>query len=369
MDIFFTLMVPLEMLLVNLRTLDRCLTKKRSSFFTYGCMALFIVVYISSTFMIISQTPGFGTGNGLFVFFGFLFLFPVMALYRTSVLEVICISCTSWIYTFLLFSLSVQGAYLLLPYSMARSAFYIQTVLYILTLYFFDKAVRERFIHMLRHMSRQNSHFLMWVGILWFFTVFIMNLSFVHSDIPALRPVALLSLALCIYVSYRYIYRLVISSQTIQNLEHIAYYDNLTQLRSRTMLYNDAEGFFSKEIPFHLIFMDLNNFKSINDEFGHAAGDDYLAFFAKEIKTRLGDNGGFYRISGDEFVCIHTTEEIEAFLTSFDTLPSHLPDTEVPFLGFSYGIARHPQDGETLEVLLEVADSRMYDMKKGAKRE
>lgn len=201
----------------------------------------------------------------------------------------------------------------------------------------------------------------MWVSIFWFWELFILNLCFIYSDALFLKPIALLSSVICIYLSYRYIYHVIIGQDTIKTLERIAYRDELTKLRSRVAFYDDAAELLQLQKPFSLVFIDLDQFKSINDNFGHNIGDEYLAFFAGQVQQRLGKGGHLYRISGDEFVCIFQSGDIFAFIDSLSGLPTHLPrHSDVKFLGFSYGIAEYPKDGTVLEELLQASDQRMY---------
>jgi len=157
------------------------------------------------------------------------------------------------------------------------------------------------------------------------------------------------------------------SRKTIQNLESIAYRDELTQLRTRVILSKDVEALISRKVPFCLIFLDLNALKSINDRYGHRVGDQYIAFFAHEIKIRIGNRGGFYRIAGDEFVCVFSERGLDEFLETITTLPAKMTDSQVDFLGFCHGIATFPQNGCTVDSLLEYADSQMYEMKRAIK--
>jgi diguanylate cyclase (GGDEF)-like protein len=204
----------------------------------------------------------------------------------------------------------------------------------------------------------------MWMTMMWFWMAMILNLSFVYPDIWAFQILSFVSIVVSALSSFRYIYLQAISDETIQELEEIAFRDEITQLRSRAVLTRDVEDFISRQIPFHVVFCDLDNFKSVNDQYGHSVGDQYLTFFAYEIKLRLGNRGGFYRIAGDEFVCIFVDPDIKAFLDEIVALPAYLPNSNIKFLGFSHGVAYYPTDGDSIEQLLECADQRMYVMKR-----
>jgi diguanylate cyclase (GGDEF)-like protein len=116
-------------------------------------------------------------------------------------------------------------------------------------------------------------------------------------------------------------------------------------------------------MPFSVVFMDLDRFKSVNDEHGHAEGDEYLKNFARTIEGMYKEYGNLYRMSGDEFVLIHTSpdntrlcHEIEQF--DFKGDPGRA------FLGVSVGCAHYPDDATTVSELLHIADTNMYQVKK-----
>jgi len=368
-DLVVMQLAPLEMLFVNLFAIHKCSQRKYSRSRTYLTLGLFSCALLSATYPIVVNLPDFGRGNGLFVFFGILFIVPIKLLYRGSVVKIATIACYSWTYTFLLFALSIRINYLLnIPEKkFALTALMTQTILYIITFRKFYIILRTRFVYILEHIGKSESVALMWMTMMWFWMVFIANLSFAYPNLRLFQVLSLLTLVLCVLSSFRYIYLQINCGETIQKLEEIAYNDNLTQLRSRMVLNSDAQDLISRKIPFYLIFFDLNDFKSINDLYGHLAGDRYLAFFAHEIKTRTGNRGGFYRIGGDEFVCLLLEDNLATYLKEITTLPRTVPNLQIKFLGFSFGVATYPKDGDSVELLLQCADQRMYRMKRSVK--
>ncbi len=117
-----------------------------------------------------------------------------------------------------------------------------------------------------------------------------------------------------------------------------------------------------------LIYIDLDDFKPINDRLGHAAGDAMLAEFASRLKDTLRECDVPARIGGDEFVvCCRIGEPedtgllLERLLPRL-TAPMEIEDESIaPVL--SLGVALWPQDAETLEELMDVADQAMYQAK------
>ncbi len=149
--------------------------------------------------------------------------------------------------------------------------------------------------------------------------------------------------------------------------------DELTLLPNRRGFLNMAEHYLDLCIRQHLnaklVFIDLDNFKAINDNFGHAAGDRVLKDFAKLIQGFCRKADLYGRLSGDEFVVLLTdlnTSECESImlrlLRAFNYLPTSF-DNKVQ-LGFSYGIADFSgQQPCSLTKLLAIADSQMYTKK------
>lgn len=151
-------------------------------------------------------------------------------------------------------------------------------------------------------------------------------------------------------------------------------YDSLTGLMNRgyfNIIFEDRLSLARRHNQMlSVIMFDLDGLKIINDNFGHAAGDQYLGHFAKFINTQFRSSDTFARIGGDEFLGIFSTTDpitLKKKMTLLQTLYTELPiDFEDnTFYGrFSYGIATFPIDADTIDGLLTVADIKMYQDKK-----
>ena len=122
-----------------------------------------------------------------------------------------------------------------------------------------------------------------------------------------------------------------------------------------------------------LLVFDLDDFKPVNDLYGHAAGDVVLRQVAHTLSAQLRRNEVLYRIGGDEFslVLINASDEeikmlAERIVTTIDQLDFTF-DGEVAHVGCSLGIARYPNDANTLQKLQQYADQAMYVAKKMGK--
>ncbi|MCY7306132.1 MAG: EAL domain-containing protein [Rhodoferax sp.] len=157
-----------------------------------------------------------------------------------------------------------------------------------------------------------------------------------------------------------------------QRIETLAYRDVLTGLPNRLMLAQRVDDALRmaerKGGRFAVFFLDLDRFKNINDSMGHAFGDRVLVEVASRIKGCLRDVDTLCRLGGDEFVVFlqeadaHGAEVgaqriLQALSQSFQI------DTLNLSVGCSIGVALYPEDGKTLDELIQFADTAMYRVK------
>jgi diguanylate cyclase (GGDEF)-like protein len=115
--------------------------------------------------------------------------------------------------------------------------------------------------------------------------------------------------------------------------------------------------------------MDLDEFKQINDMFGHAEGDNVLKIFAKQISNECRESDLFARLGGDEFVILFintTTNATKETITRLQqSLNKHKQKTNNSYdISFSYGmVSFDPNKHHTIKALLEDGDSQMYQHK------
>ncbi len=154
-------------------------------------------------------------------------------------------------------------------------------------------------------------------------------------------------------------------------IQHLAYNDTLTGLPNRAMLYEQCDKIFAEErFPLQngaIIFMDLDDFKTINDTKGHTFGDQVLINLAAELKGKIKYDA-IARIGGDEFIFILEDCDIRLVNKTAKEIVSlvHAPRTVKDYefvLSCSVGIAMFPEDGTEIETLLMKADSAMYQAK------
>ena len=148
----------------------------------------------------------------------------------------------------------------------------------------------------------------------------------------------------------------------------------LTGLYNRKFLFNINKIWIEenrrKNFSFALVFIDLDNFKPINDSFGHEEGDKVLKEVASILKKNFRERDFIIRLGGDEFIVLIDLQNthINNIEKMIESLRKKIEEKLGKYnLSFSYGIAIYPQDGKDLSTLLEKADIRMYEQKKKRK--
>ena len=163
-----------------------------------------------------------------------------------------------------------------------------------------------------------------------------------------------------------------------EKLKHIATHDTLTGLlnRSSFMEFLDHKSQLSRMQPveFSLMFIDLDGFSDVNDNFGHAAGDFLLVEIGRRIQSHLRKNNDIVaRIGGDEFAIVFDgTTNREHIQVMADRLTRSIAepvqsDENCYRISASIGVSFFPQHSNDPETLMVLADSAMYDVKKDHK--
>ncbi len=158
-----------------------------------------------------------------------------------------------------------------------------------------------------------------------------------------------------------------------KSLEHMAYHDPLTQLPNRA-LFSDrlqqavARAARSKE-SVAICYFDLDNFKPINDNLGHEAGDQLLIMLAERLRGNLRETDTIARLGGDEFALLLCgLQTLDEYKLTLDRL---LAEIETPFMingetlkiSASIGYTFYPSDNNPPDILLRHADQAMYQAK------
>ncbi len=155
-----------------------------------------------------------------------------------------------------------------------------------------------------------------------------------------------------------------------------AYYDELTDLPTRRVIEHRANSLLGRDescVKFALAFLDIDNFKHINDYYGHGVGDTLLVEVSKRLARDLRGSDMLARISGDEFLLllspIQGAQEVEDFLQSTVsrlTAPFFIDGSEI-FASISIGVSLYPDHGRSYNLLRQNADLAMYRVKNEGK--
>lgn len=173
-----------------------------------------------------------------------------------------------------------------------------------------------------------------------------------------------------IYALWRYIKRL---KKDEEDLDKAAYTDLLTGCLNRRGLLRELAMKSEMGKSFYLIFIDLDNFKQVNDTLGHEAGDELLCDVAtawSKVQSKFPFT--ICRLGGDEFAIIYETKDKEitrAFITNILRSATTLQSKFFTSISASAGLALYDEDTSDLQQLLSYADTAMYKAKLGGKND
>lgn len=171
----------------------------------------------------------------------------------------------------------------------------------------------------------------------------------------------------------------------LKKVENLIHVDDVTGLYNQRKLLKDIETAVErhKELGevFTVLFIDIDHFKNVNDDYGHIVGTQLLAIMGELLKTTLRESDLIYRYGGDEFVMLipdvvgktgkligervlEAVKKHDFIFTApqtMDKCPDHLK------LTVSIGVANFPEDAKDKEEILSMADKMMYEAKKGGR--
>jgi diguanylate cyclase (GGDEF)-like protein len=163
---------------------------------------------------------------------------------------------------------------------------------------------------------------------------------------------------------------------TEETIRQLAYKDQLTDLPNRAALFNEVEKVIAglgEAEKCALLYLDMDNFKYINDSFSHSIGDMLLVEIGRRLKDTFVDNEMVARFEGDEFVVfikrINSVEELNTKITKamrmfeepFSVMRNHF------HVSASCGICIYPDQASSFEEMMKTSDVAMYHAKKVGK--
>ena len=155
--------------------------------------------------------------------------------------------------------------------------------------------------------------------------------------------------------------------------KELAYYDVLTGLPNRVLFYDRLKHSIDKSkrnnSKLAILFLDLDNFKEINDSLGHHIGDLVLKIVAKRLETKIRRSDSLARLGGDEFTLLledlnnlSNIGELAQNLIQTVSEPMNIDNHEL-YITVSIGISLYPEDAINTDSLLKCADAAMYSAK------
>lgn len=160
-----------------------------------------------------------------------------------------------------------------------------------------------------------------------------------------------------------------------EKLTYLAYHDSMTGLPNKLSLYEAGKNIFREgKGEAALLFLDIDNFKYVNDSLGHAVGDELIVLVSDRLRSLMTEDTTIYRLSGDEFVIImdHIANNDEPEKLAISILERFSNEFVVHDTGLhismSIGIVMYPDHGSDLEQLLKYADLAMYRVKQSGRK-
>lgn len=166
-------------------------------------------------------------------------------------------------------------------------------------------------------------------------------------------------------------------TQARQQLDQLAHSDHLTGLANRLYFETELPAAVAHSVatdrPLALLFIDLDNFKTVNDQWGHDAGDEVLQIVAKRMSSQLRQTDKVFRLGGDEFAVLLANldtparaEQLAERLIESVRQPMWIKNALMP-VGATIGLAFCPHDSNDALTLLKHADQAMYQAKRAGK--
>ena len=194
--------------------------------------------------------------------------------------------------------------------------------------------------------------------------VYVLGLSavgytFYERDLIHVQSIGYILLIFSFFVSLLELYKLRSISTKRDYLTAVLNREGITK-----RLEYEIEKCKALKLSFTLLLIDLDNFKQVNDTYGHSAGDHVLKAVGYELSRETRKQDAVGRWGGDEFVVLFSETPCHELLERIARISEKTFNYNSIVVGMSVGYACFPQDGKSVEELIKVADERMYKIKK-----
>ena len=188
------------------------------------------------------------------------------------------------------------------------------------------------------------------------------------------KPVSLKRAIVDVLASSSYLrVPVLIEYEELKKLQISAATDSLTELYNRRFFEDQCDKELNRALRYNqhlaIVMLDLHQFKEVNDRYGHPRGDALLRMAAGTLRNSLRTSDYAFRIGGDEFALLLVQSDAEQAITLARRVRANFASATEPMqmevsTGLDYGVAVYPNDGDQKEVLIRVADERLYEMKR-----
>ena len=198
----------------------------------------------------------------------------------------------------------------------------------------------------------------------WFFADYVAGLSYTHPSIYIWNSV----LRLCFYFVVTWLGTTL--KKTYRINQELARTDYVTGAASIRYFYELARIELSRSErsrqPFSLAYIDLDNFKAVNDCLGHSTGDQVLRAVTTAIRSRIRPTDTFARLGGDEFALLLPETGADTIKATIDRLHTYLLEEMCRnnwMVTFSLGVVTYNQIPNSVDEMVQIADQAMYSVK------
>ena len=168
----------------------------------------------------------------------------------------------------------------------------------------------------------------------------------------------------------------IVNADIIEELKKVAFIDPLTELPNRKQIESRLQASYEEKrrykVPFGLLFIDIDNFKNVNDTYGHSVGDKVLQMVARTLKSHVRTTDLVGRWGGEEFLAVMTHIEQDQLIQIANTMRVLIRESFVEIeeqrvqVTITIGVATAVQD-DTIASLIERADKNLYQGKEAGR--
>jgi diguanylate cyclase (GGDEF)-like protein len=146
--------------------------------------------------------------------------------------------------------------------------------------------------------------------------------------------------------------------------------DPLTGLFNRRTMDHFVQNWIAQKASFSMLVMDLDNFKQVNDTYGHDMGDNVLKYLASSLQRLFGENHVCCRFGGEEFVVLVLDEDFNKAIEDAESIRKFMAETKSPTgsaVTLSIGVSHYPGFAHNADQLFRLADEAMYRAKRSGR--